>query len=179
MAAYVQRPAADEYVEFYAGYVARVPAGDIVRILAQQLSSTLELLAPLPPERAQHAYAPGKWTIGQVVGHLADAERIMAARALRFARGDTQPLPGFDENAYVPPARFEERALDSLAGELRAVRAASVALFDGLPPEAWTRRGSANGHEVSVRALACIIAGHELHHRAILSERYLARPVSG
>ncbi len=178
MAAYVQRPTADEYVQFYAPYIARVPAGDIVRLLAEQLSGTLDLLAQLPPERSHHAYAPGKWTIGQVVGHLSDAERIMAARALRFARGDTQPLPGFDENAYVPAGRFEERALDSLAGELRAVRAASVAFFDGLPPEAWTRRGSANAHGISVRALACVIAGHELHHRAILSERYLAGPAS-
>lgn len=172
MAGYTDRPGPDEYFDYYATYVGLVPLGDLVEILASQTAGTLDLLDQAR-DIADHAYAPGKWTVKQVVGHLADVERVMVSRALRFARGDTQPLPGFDENAYVPAGRFEARTLTSLAAELRTVRAATVAFFDGLPAEAWTRRGSANGHEVSVRALACIIAGHELHHCAILRDRYL------
>ena len=173
MAAYQERPGADEYREFYAGYVARVPAGDIVEHLRRQLDGTLALVAGLPPAGADHAYAPGKWTVKQVIGHLSDSERVLSARAVCFARGEAAPLPPFDEDAYVAIAGFERRALDSLIEELRAVRGATVALFDGLSAEAWTRRGTASGHPITVRALAWIIAGHELHHRAILEERYL------
>ncbi len=175
MAGYSDAPARDEYRDFYAGYVARVPAGDIVARLRQQLDATLELVAGMSEERASHAYAPGKWTIKEVIGHLADAERVMSARALCFARGEQAPLPAFDENAYVENAGFQHRSLESLVQELQAVRAASLALFDGLQPQAWTRRGTASGHPITVRALAWVIAGHELHHRAVLEERYLAK----
>lgn len=167
------RPAADEYAPFYAGYVARVPDGDVVAQMERQIEEVRALLAPLSAEQAAHRYAPGKWSIREVVGHLADAERVMAYRALRFARGDRTPLAGFDENAYVPESGAERRTLASLLDELAAVRAASVALFRGLPAEAWERDGEANRHRVTVRALAWIIAGHELHHLALLRERYL------
>jgi len=173
MPAYQERPGSDEYRDFYAGYVARVPPGDIVERLRTQLDGTLELVTGLPPAGADYAYAPGKWTVKQVIGHLADAERVLSMRAVCFARGEAAPLPPFDEDAYVVAAGFERRSLQSLADELRAVRAATVALFDGLRPEAWTHRGTASGHPISVRALGWIIAGHELHHRAILEERYL------
>ncbi len=171
---YRQRPDTDEYDTFYAGYVARVPAGDLVTILEKQLADTCALFDRVPPEREDHAYAPGKWSIKEVVGHLADAERVLSYRALRIGRADATELAGYEEDAYVSAASFGRRSLDDLVRELRAVRRASVALFDGFGPEAWTRRGIANGSPVSVRALACIIAGHELHHRAILEERYLA-----
>lgn len=173
---YDQRPGDDEYDAYYAKYVALVPEGDIVAILATQLEDTLAVVRNLTDEQARGAYAPGKWSIKEVIGHLADSERIFASRALRFGRGDATPLPGFDENSYVPAGRFNDRPLPSLVAELAAARGATVALFAGLPAEAWTRSGRANGVPVSVRGLAWIAAGHELHHRGILSSRYLAAP---
>lgn len=174
MGEYRNRPEAGEYGPFYAGYVARVPAGDIVSVLQRQIGETRALLEEVGEGRAGYAYAPGKWTVKEVVGHLADAERVSSYRALRFARGDKIELPGFDENAYVPAGGFARRSLRSLLEELEAVRAATVALFHGLPEEAWLRRGVANRNAVTVRALAWIIAGHELHHREVLETRYLA-----
>jgi hypothetical protein len=167
-----QRPASGDYAPFYAGYVARVPAGDLVALLDTQIDETVALLAGLPGERAAHRYAPGKWSVREVAGHLADAERIMATRALRFARGDTTPLPGFEENAYVAAGDFEARPLSDLVDDLRTIRRATVALFRGLPDGAWARAGTANQARVTVLGLACIIAGHELHHREILQTRY-------
>lgn len=172
MPEYQERPEADEYDDFYAGYVARVPPGDLVEILETQIDETHDLVEGLSDAEADYAYAPGKWTVKEVLGHLADSERVLAYRALRFARTDATDLPGFDENAWVPPGSFGDRTPESLAEELRSVRAASVHLFRGLPAEAWTRTGTANGAPVSVRALACIIAGHELQHRSTLVERY-------
>lgn len=173
MQARLERPGEGEHAPYYGKYVALVPAGDIVAILREQAQATLELLRHVPESAADHAYAAGKWSIKEVIGHLADAERVFAYRALRFARADATPLPGFDENAWMPPAHYGARALAHVVAEFAAVRAATIALLDGIPEEAWTRRGEANGQQVSVRALATIIAGHELHHRAILVERYL------
>lgn len=169
----LDRPGEGEYNQYYAKYLALVPPGDIVAILREQGQSLLELLRHVPESGANHAYAPGKWSIKEVIGHLADTERVFAYRALRFARADITPLPGFDEQQWMPPAHFGARALAHIGAEFAAVRAATIALLDGLPEEAWTRQGEANGHPISVRALAAIVAGHELHHRAILLERYL------
>ncbi len=149
-----------------------MPAGNLLHILAAQLAATRKLLAPLDERRALHRYANGKWSIKEVIGHVSDVERVFAHRALRFARADATPLPGFDENAYVPEGGFDGRPLDSLLDEFAAVRGASRALFAGLDEEAWRRQGTANGAAVSVRALATIIAGHELHHLALLRDRY-------
>ncbi len=167
------RPGADEYAPFYAGYVAGVPDGELLVLLRDQLAETEALLREFTGARADHRYAPGKWSVKEVVGHMADAERIFAYRALRFARGDRTPLPGFDENDYVSGSNSSARALPEIAGELRSVRMASITLFAGLSEEALMRRGAANNNEVSVRALAWIIAGHERHHARILRERYL------
>lgn len=169
---YDGRPDPDEYAPFYAGYVARVPPGGLVSLLERQVDDTRRLLEGLTDEQAEYAYAPGKWTIKEVVGHVADAERVFAYRALRFGRGDAVELPGFDETRYVRAGAFGHRSLPDLLDELAAARHATVRLLAGLPPEAWVRRGVASGHVVSVRALACIAAGHERHHRAILEERY-------
>jgi len=179
MADHGARPAADEYAPDYESYIARVPAGGVVAVLARQLADTRALLAGVPEALADHAYAPGKWTIKEIVGHTTDMERIFAYRALRFARGDTTELPGYDAEAYVPAGRFGERTLASLMEELESVRQSTVLLLAGLPAQAWLQRGVADGQEVSVRALACIIAGHEQHHRAVLEERYLVRPTTG
>lgn len=171
MSGHSGRPGPEEYSPYYSGYVARVPTGDLVTILASQLDQTLELLNGADGDRK---YADNKWTIREVVGHMADTERVMAYRALRIARGDTTPLPGFDQDQYVPAGEFAGRSLDDLLAELALVRKATVALFTGLPDRAWFRQGTASEAAVTVRGLACIIAGHELHHRVILAERYLA-----
>lgn len=171
--AYDHAPAPKEFNEYYSKYVQLVPAGDIIAILATQLDETLVPIHELSDEQARFAYAPGKWSVKEVLGHLADTERVFAYRALRIARADASPLASFDENAYVPAGRFNERRLASLIAELTAVRRATVALLAGLPAEAWTRIGTASTFPISVRGLAWIVAGHELHHRAIVAERYL------
>lgn len=168
----IGRPAADEFFEYYGKYIDKVPGEDALSALSSQIPETLGLLRPVTEEKALHRYAPGKWSIKEVVGHLADSERVFAYRALRFGRGDATPLPGFEENQYVPAGHFDLRPLSDVIDEYAAVRAASIALFRGLDAEALVRRGSANGKSVSVRALAWIAAGHELHHRGLLVERY-------
>ncbi|HXE58826.1 MAG TPA: DinB family protein [Gemmatimonadales bacterium] len=168
----IERPEPTEYAPHYGSYIDAVPDGDPLGHLERQLETTHALLAPIPPERARFRYAPGKWSVVQVIGHLIDAERIFAYRALRFARADRTELPGFDENAYVAAGGFEDRPFASVLDELAAVRGATIALFGGLDPDALRRQGVANGHPVSVRALLYIILGHERHHLAVLRGRY-------
>ena len=167
------RPRPDEYAPYYEKYVSRVPDGEIVEVLRTQIGETLALLGGLPEERALHRYGPGKWSVKEVVGHMIDLERIMSYRMLRIARGDTTPLPGFDENAYVPAGSFDARPLSSLRHDFEVVRAATLALLESLDANAAARRGTASNFEVTARAVAYIIAGHERHHVAILRERYL------
>ena len=173
MTSAIPRPDASEYAPNYGTYVSKVPEGNLVTILEDQRRETQDLLAAIPEGRALHRYAPGKWSIKEVVGHVTDAERVFSYRALRFARGDETPLSGFDEKAYAPAGHFDAHSLPDLAAELDAVRRATIALFSGLDPEALARRGLANNKEISVRALAYVIAGHERHHVEILRERYL------
>ncbi len=168
------RPDADEYAPFYERYVAKVGSGDLLSLLASQITEVNALLQSVSDERAATTYAPGKWTIKEVLGHLIDAERVFGYRALNFARLDRNSLPGFDENAWVPPARFNERLFVTLVDEWLLVRNATIALLAGLPDDAPTRRGTASGHEVSVRALAHIVYGHVAHHLEILKTRYLS-----
>lgn len=167
------RPDPAEFAPYYAGYVARVPDGDIIETLRTQLEATVALGRSLAEEKGSHRYAPGKWSIREVLGHMADTERIMGYRALRVARGDATPLAGFDENLYVENARFDERTLASLADELALVRQMTIALLAPLNEQELARAGTANGAPVTARALAWIIAGHERHHLAILRDRYL------
>lgn len=168
----IARPDPDEYFEYFGTYLALVPDEDALSLLRDQFEDTLVLLRPLDDARARHRYAPDKWSVKEVVGHLTDAERIFAYRALRIARADTTPIEGFDENAYVSAGRFDERPLDDLIEDYERVRDATLSLFNGFDEEALVRRGTANGKTISVRAIAWIIAGHELHHRGILIERY-------
>lgn len=170
----ISRPSTDEFSAYYTPYVARVPDGDLLATLESQLGETLALLRGIPVDRSLHRYAPGKWSMRDLVQHLCDAERIFAYRALRIARGDETPLPGWDENRYAPVANADRRPWPELIAELESVRAATLALFRGLDDDAFARRGVANGQPVTVRALAWIIAGHERHHVAVLRERYLA-----
>lgn len=168
------RPDATEHHPYYGKYIALVPEDDAIRALESQMSDALALLRTIPEAKGDHRYAPDKWTIKEVIGHLIDGERVFAYRALRFARKDQTPLPGFDENTYVPAGGFGRFTLADLASEWETVRRSNLALFRRLDSEAWTRRGVANDSPVSVRALAFIIAGHGRHHVAILRERYLA-----
>ena len=167
------RPNADEFAPFYAGYLQQVPDGDVVEALIGGAEIAAALLHDVQEEVASKEYAPGKWTLKEVVQHLADAERIFAYRALRIGRGDATDLPGWDENVYAPASGANERSLESLLDELESVRESTVTLFEGLPEAAWTRSGLANGQKVSVRAIAWIAAGHLLHHLEIIQERYL------
>lgn len=177
MSAVFPPPAADEYAPFYAGYVARVTADadDALARLVWQLEALPAFLDGIPEDLHGHRYAPGKWSIREVVGHLADAERIFAYRMLRVARGDRTPLPGFEEDDYVTEGRFETRTLASLTREWEAVRRATLELAASLDAETAARGGIANGAPVTARALAWILAGHTEHHRALLAERYLQR----
>lgn len=165
------RPAADEYAPFYAGYVAKVPDGDILATLAAQQQETAAFLRTVPENEAGKLHPPYTWTPKQVLAHLIEGERIFGYRALRFARADETPLPGFDENPYAETAEADRLLFTELAAEFTAVRTATVYLFRHLPPTAWYRAGSANGSRVTVRALAWIIAGHERHHMDILRKR--------
>ena len=173
MATVMERPGQDEYAPYYERYVSQVPDGEIVALLERQAAEAPAFLRGLSPETAEHRYAPGKWSVKEVVGHLSDAERIFAYRALRIARGDATPLPGFDENPYVEAGGFGARSMESLAGEWDDVRRATLSLFRSLGAEAMARRGTASGYEVSVRALAYIIAGHTAHHLENVRTRYL------
>ena len=166
-------PDRSEAADFYFTYIGKVPPGDVRRILADQAGDLLMLLRGVSDERSLHRYAPGKWTIRELVSHVNDAERVFAFRAFWFARGFDTPLASFDQDAAIPLAGANERSWDSHLDEFAAIRAATVAFFDGLPDSAWDRRGIASGHPVSVRALAYICAGHVAHHLDVLQTRYL------
>ncbi len=168
----ITRPAADEYAEFHKGYVAAVEhEDDGLAVLARQ-SRVIEKFRALTPEETARRYDAGKWNIKEVLGHLADGERVVAYRLLRIARGDQTPLPGFDENSYVATANSDARDLADLVDELAAVRAATIALVKSLDDDALSRRGTVNNWTLSARGLVFIISGHFQHHVNILRDRY-------
>ncbi len=169
----IPRPVDSEYAPYFGKYVAQVPPGNILELLATQIEDTANLLSGLTEAQALHRYAPDKWSIKQVVGHLCEGERVFAYRALCFAHGDATPLPGWDENAYIAASSYERRSLTALVADFRAARASTVSLFRGFDDTELERRGVANNREYSVRSIAYITAGHERHHLAILRERYL------
>jgi hypothetical protein len=168
------RPAATEYAPFYAGYVSLVPEEDVRPALSEQIGELGEAAVAIGPEREGFAYAPGKWTVRQLFGHVTDAERVFGYRAFAFSRGERQPLPGFDENDYVAAARFSETPLVELVREFALLREANVALLQRLSDGGWANVGTASGNPVSVRALAFIMVGHVRHHLGVLNERYRA-----
>ena len=166
------RPVKNEYDPYYHRYISLVPDEDVLIALDQQLSETLILLRGLSEQHGTFRYEPEKWSVKEILGHLIDTERIMSYRALRIARNDRTPIPGFEQDDYVKNGGFDQRSVSNLAREFEQVRRATISLFRNLEPQAWERRGIANDVEISVRALAYIIAGHELHHKAVLKERY-------
>lgn len=165
-------PTATEYAPFYAGYVSRVGDTDPLAVLTAQVDEIARLFGSVPAEREGYRYAPGKWSIREMVGHLADCERIMSYRALAIARGDQASLPGFDEDAYVSESGADGFPLADLTADLLAARQSTLHFFRNLPAAAWHRVGTANGNPISVRALAYILGGHLRHHFAVLGERY-------
>jgi hypothetical protein len=170
----IGKPEETEYVPYYGRYISLVPNVDILPQLNEQAQATLTLLRSIPEAQGGFRYAPGKWSIRELVGHLIDTERIFAYRALRFSRNDETPLPGYEQDDYVANASFDDYSLGELAQEFESVRRSTIFLFKHLTEDAWKRRGLANDSEASVRALAYIIAGHELHHMAILRDKYLS-----
>lgn len=168
------RPKPTEYAPYYERYVSLITSDDIMAVLEQQRRDSILLLNCRSEEEGNSRYAPGKWTVKELWGHVCDAERIFAYRALRFSRGDQTPIEGFEQDDYVPHAPFVQRPMSDLVEEFIAVRRASVSLFRMLDDAAWDLRGVASKNEVSVRGLAYIIAGHELHHRRILEQRYFS-----
>lgn len=169
----IPRPQADEYAPFYAGYVQRVPEGsDIFDLLRRQPDELRALLANVTDAQANSRPAPGEWSVKEVIGHVNDTERIFAYRALRIARGDTTPLPGFEQNAYVEGTDFNARSLRDLLDEFAAQRTANVLCFQLLGMAEIERRGTASENPVSVRALLYIMAGHVAHHIESLRTDY-------
>lgn len=166
------RPTAEEFNPYFGPYISQVE-GNVLNELKEQAEQFPTFIRSIPKAKENYAYAPGKWTIKELIGHIIDTERIMAYRALRFARNDDQNLPGFDENEYVKHSHYSERSLESLAEEFTLVRKANLFLFESFNEEELVRRGLANNNEVSVRALVFIIAGHLNHHQQVLKERYL------
>jgi hypothetical protein len=163
----IEKPATSEYLEYYGRYVRLLPEGDIVQTLSDQLKITLDFIPTLEME-ADQPYAPGKWSLKQVLGHLIDSERVFSYRALSFARGDTSALPGMDPDTFQNHSEANSVSLENLFMEFTFLRQANVLMFEALPEAAWMRVGTASDAQVSVRALAHIIAGHELHHLNIL-----------
>jgi len=170
----IARPQAGEYAPYYDRYISLVKDGDILNTLDQQRREMMLLLSGRDDEDGDFRYAPDKWSAKEVLGHVCDAERVFAYRALRFARADSTPLAGFEQDDYVRNGPFARRPLCDVVEDFIAVRRATLSLLRDLDEAAWTRRGTANKNEVSVRALAYIIAGHELHHRRILEEKYFS-----
>lgn len=170
------RPEPSEYAPFYAGYIALVGGNEIIPTLYNQSREADMFFSKLPEDQAAQPYAPGKWTGKEVIGHLIDTERIMAYRALRIARNDKTNLPGFEQDDYVQFCNAANRPLMDLAEEFNWVRYTTLLLLKSFDADAWSRRGMANNHEVTVRALAYIMAGHELHHRKTLARCYNLTP---
>jgi DinB superfamily len=167
------RPQPGEYAPYCESYISLVPGNDILATLDEQRRQTILLLSGRTEADAELRYAPDKWSLKEVLGHVNDSERILSYRALRIARGDATPIEGYEQDDYVRNGPFARLLLADLIEDYIAVRRATLSLFRNLDEPAWTRRGVANKNEVTVRALAYIIAGHELHHRRILEEKYL------
>jgi len=161
---FADRPAASEHAEYYGRYIVQLPDGDVLEMMRAGLREVEALLGGLSEEQALHRYAPGKWSVKEVVGHMLDVERIFAYRALRIARGDKTPIPGFDQDEYVKVANYDGRPLASFLAEYRHLREANLELFGSFDQDALMRQGTASGYAFTARALVWIIAGHERHH---------------
>jgi hypothetical protein len=166
------RPSADEFAPYYEQYITEAPGERIGLHLGEQLYEMEQLFGPLTDEQASYRYAPGKWSIKEVLGHVIDAERIFSYRLLRISRGDATPLPSFDEDMYVAAANFGRRSIADLLKDMKIVRASTLSLVDGVADNAWSNRGEMSGYPVSARAVMYILLGHAAHHMAVVRTRY-------
>ena len=166
-------PEPGEYATFYQTYIGLITQTDIVSLLKTSGESALKFYQGIPEDKWHEGYAPGKWTLKEAVVHVIDTEQIFAYRALRVARGDKTPLAGFDQDSYVPLSGANDRTIFSILEEYEAIRKTSYLMFKNFDADMWDRMGTASDHPISVRALAFMIAGHELHHLNITKERYL------
>ena len=169
----MNRPDKSEYDPYYERYVSLVEDGDIIDKLAAQPTALQDLLTALPEEKGSYAYAEGKWSIKELLGHLIDGERMFAYRMFRISRGDKTPIEGFEQDGYIENAHSNQRSFADLLDEFSLLRRANMIFFSNLDDAAWGRIGTANNVEISVRALVYIMAGHIEHHLSILKERYL------
>lgn len=169
----MKRPNPSEYPEYYKSYVNEVKTDNIIKELSDQVISIQAIISEIPEDKENYAYAKGKWTIKEVLGHIIDAERVFGYRAMRFARKDKTALSGFDENLFVANANFKKQTLYALAHEFAIVREANLAMFKNFTEEALNQVGNANGKDVSVRAILFMIAGHATHHLNIIKTKYL------
>jgi hypothetical protein len=169
----ISRPSTSEHAPYYSRYIDLVPEGDIVGLLAGQIDKTLSLLAPVDQRKANYRYAPDKWSIKEVVGHVVDTERVFAFRAFAFSRNDKNPLPGMEQDDYARAANYRDRPLQDIIEEFREVRHSTVSLCRSFDEVMLMRKGVASGCEFTVRSLPYIIAGHELHHVRVLQQQYL------
>jgi uncharacterized damage-inducible protein DinB len=173
LATSIHRPKPTEYDPYYERYISLVKADDIVAMLQKQAQETRDLLSKISADKAEFRYAPGKWSVKEVLGHVNDTERIMSYRVLRISRGDQTPIEGYEQDDYVTSAKFSHRTMDDLLQEFMTIRDATIQLIRHLDEETSERRGTANNKQISARAVVYVIAGHELHHRKILEEKYL------
>jgi len=168
----MRRPDASEHAPYFSRYIDLVPEDDVLTVLQTQSDQTQQMLASISEERSAYRYEPEKWSIKGVVGHMADTDRIFGYRLLAIARGDTNSLPGFDENAYAANSNFDRWSFRDLVESLALVRKSNLLVMRNLSDEDWDRRGVANGNPTSSRALAFMMVGHERHHVKVLRERY-------
>lgn len=169
------RPATTEYLSYYSRYIDLVPGNDVLAALKSRLRESIAFLNCISNEESVSRYEPGKWSVREVLGHVIDTERIFAYRALRIGRGDATPLAGYEQDDYVRGAAFDKVRWSAQIEEFELVRRSNILMFSGFTEEAWMRAGTANNAAITARALAWIIAGHELHHRRVIEEKYLGR----
>lgn len=171
-ASFIPKPQPNEYNPYFDRYISLIPEGDVLTLLQTQVQETVQMLSRVPEAHAGFRYAADKWSIKEAVGHMCDTERIMAYRALRVGRGDTKPLPGFEQDDYIKTANFEQRSLEDLTREFAMIRQTTLVLFRNFEEAALMRMGTASDAPISVRALIYIVAGHERHHVRIFKEKY-------
>jgi hypothetical protein len=168
----IDRPGEGEHNPYYSKYINLITEKDVLEVLGKQPAEIQQLCVSVSANRETYAYAPGKWTVRQVIGHMTDAERVFGYRAFRISRGDGTPLSGFDENVFVERSPYDGVPAKDLAEEFALVRAGNLAFFRQLDASCWPLKGTANNSPISVRALAYIMAGHVRHHQKGLRENY-------
>ena len=167
------KPKPEDYDAIYSGYISLIGDDDIIEVLKEQIKTSEKFLKTFTEKQGNYSYADGKWTVKEVLGHVIDTEKIMAYRALSFARGEKQSLPGFEQDDYVAESNFNKRSLVDLINEFITIRESNIILFKSFNEEILIRRGTASESEVTVLALIYIIAGHEKHHMKFLKEKYV------